>query len=96
MMQYNFMVILGILIMIISYIQSYSPGEAKKDARKISQDIGKHTCLPTRDGDSVLFLLVHLLSIGFIGAGLPLCVTSSFLISSPMVNSRKALIASCG
>ena len=96
MMQYNFMVILGILIMIISYIQSYSPGEAKKDARKISQDIGKHTCLPTRDGDSVLFLLVHLLSIGFTGAGLPLCVTSSFLISSPMVNSRKALLASCG
>ena len=90
------MVLLGALILIISYIQSSSPGEAKKDARKISQDIGKHTCLPTRDGDSVLFLLVHLLSIGFTGAGLPLCVTSSFLISSPMVNSRKALLASCG
>ena len=53
------MVLLGILILIIAYIQSYFPPErTKKNTWPVSRDLGKYTCRLTRNGHTVLFLLV--------------------------------------
>lgn len=81
------MVLLGFLILIISYIQSYFPPERTKKilgrfkgiwANIIAALLG--TVTPFCSCSSIP------LFIGFTGAGLPLGVTFSFLISSPMVD----------
>ncbi|MGN0551798.1 MAG: permease, partial [Oscillospiraceae bacterium] len=81
------MVLLGILIFIISYIQSYFPPERTKKilgrfhgitANIISALLG--TVTPFCSCSSIPLFM------GFTSAGLPLGVTFSFLISSPMVD----------
>ena len=81
------MVLLGILILIISYIQSYFPPERTKKilghfhgiwANILAALLG--TVTPFCSCSSIP------LFIGFTSAGLPLGVTFSFLISSPMVD----------
>ena len=81
------MVLLGVLILIISYIQSYFPPERTKKilgrfhgiwANIIAALLG--TVTPFCSCSSIP------LFIGFTSAGLPLGVTFSFLISSPMVD----------
>lgn len=81
------MILLAVLILIISYIQSYFPPERSKkilghfngiEARIIAALLG--TVTPFCSCSSIP------LFIGFTSAGLPLGVTFSFLISSPMVD----------
>lgn len=81
------MVLLGFLILIISYIQSFFPPERSKKllvrfkgiwANIIAALLG--TVTPFCSCSSIP------LFIGFTNAGLPLGVTFSFLISSPMVD----------
>lgn len=81
------MVLLGVLILIISYIQSYFPPERNKRilghfrgicANTVAALLG--TVTPFCSCSSIP------LFIGFTSAGLPLGVTFSFLISSPMVD----------
>ena len=81
------MVLLAVLILIISYIQSYFPPERTKKilgrfrgiwANIIAALLG--TVTPFCSCSSIP------LFIGFTSAGLPLGVTFSFLISSPMVD----------
>ena len=81
------MLLLGFLILIISYIQSFFPPERSKKilgrfngigARIIAALLG--TVTPFCSCSSIP------LFIGFTSAGLPLGVTFSFLISSPMVD----------
>ena len=81
------MILLGILIFIISYIQSYFPPERTKKilgkfhgiwANILAALLG--TVTPFCSCSSIP------LFIGFTSAGLPLGVTFSFLISSPMVD----------
>lgn len=81
------MILLGFLILIISYIQSYFPPERTKKilgrfkgiwANIIAALLG--TVTPFCSCSSIP------LFIGFTSAGLPLGVTFSFLISSPMVD----------
>lgn len=81
------MVLLGVLILIISYIQSFFPPERTKKilgrfhgiwANMIAALLG--TVTPFCSCSSIP------LFIGFTSAGLPLGVTFSFLISSPMVD----------
>lgn len=81
------MVLLGFLILMISYIQSYFPPERTKKilgrfkgiwANIIAALLG--TVTPFCSCSSIP------LFIGFTSAGLPLGVTFSFLISSPMVD----------
>ena len=81
------MVLLGVLILLISYIQSYFPPERSRRilgrfhgiwANIIGALLG--TVTPFCSCSSIP------LFIGFTSAGLPLGVTFSFLISSPMVD----------
>ena len=81
------MILLGVLIFIISYIQSYFPPERTRKilgrfhgiwANTIAALLG--TVTPFCSCSSIP------LFIGFTSAGLPLGVTFSFLISSPMVD----------
>ena len=81
------MVLLGFLILIISYIQSYFPPEK---AKKI---LGKFKGIWANLLAALLGTVTPFCScssiplfIGFTSAGLPLGVTFSFLISSPMVD----------
>ena len=81
------MVLLGVLILIISYIQSYFPPERSK------QLLGRFNGLGARIIAALLGTVTPFCScssiplfIGFTSAGLPLGVTFSFLISSPMVD----------
>ncbi len=81
------MVLLGILIFIISYIQSFFPPERTKKILGRFHGIGANiiaallgTVTPFCSCSSIP------LFIGFTSAGLPLGVTFSFLISSPMVD----------
>ena len=81
------MVLLGFLILIISYIQSYFPPER---ARKI---LGRVKGIWANIIAALLGTVTPFCScssiplfIGFTSAGLPLGVTFSFLISSPMVD----------
>ena len=73
------MVLLGVLIFIISYIQSYFPPERTKKILGRFHGIGANII-------AALLGTVIPLFIGFTRAGLPLGVTFSFLISSPMVD----------
>ena len=81
------MVLLGVLIMIISYIQSYFPPERTKRILGRFHGIGAN-CVAALLGTVTPFCSCSSipLFIGFTGAGLPLGVTFSFLISSPMVD----------
>ena len=81
------MLLLGVLILIISYIQSYFPPERTKKilgrfrgirANMIAALLG--TVTPFCSCSSIPIF------IGFTSAGLPLGVTFSFLMSSPMVD----------
>lgn len=81
------MVLLGFLILMISYIQSYFPPERTKKILGRYKGIGANiiaallgTVTPFCSCSSIP------LFIGFTSAGLPLGVTFSFLISSPMVD----------
>lgn len=81
------MILLGVLILIISYIQSYFPPERTKRILGRFQGIWANiiaallgTVTPFCSCSSIP------LFIGFTSAGLPLGVTFSFLISSPMVD----------
>ena len=87
------MVLLGVLILIISYIQSYFPPERTKTilgrfhgiwANIIAALLG--TVTPFCSCSSIP------LFIGFTSAGLPLGVTFSFLISSPMVDLGRLVL----
>lgn len=81
------MLLLGVLILIVSYIQSYFPPERTKKILGRFRGIGANmiaallgTVTPFCSCSSIP------LFIGFTSAGLPLGVTFSFLISSPMVD----------
>ena len=81
------MLLLGVLILLISYIQSYFPPERTKKILGRFHGIGANmiaallgTVTPFCSCSSIP------LFIGFTNAGLPLGVTFSFLISSPMVD----------
>ena len=81
------MLLLGVLILIISYIQSYFPPERTKKILGRFRGIGANmiaallgTATPFCSCSSIPIF------IGFTSAGLPLGVTFSFLISSPMVD----------
>lgn len=81
------MVLLGVLIFMISYIQSYFPPERTK--RILGRFRGVFAnCLAALLGTVTPFCSCSSipLFIGFTSAGLPLGVTFSFLISSPMVD----------
>lgn len=81
------MVLLGVLILIISYIQSYFPPERTKKILGRFHSIGAN-CAAALLGTVTPFCSCSSipLFIGFTSAGLPLGVTFSFLISSPMVD----------
>lgn len=81
------MLLLGVLILIVSYIQSYFPPERTKKILGRFRGIGANmiaallgTVTPFCSCSSIP------LFIGFTSAGLSLGVTFSFLISSPMVD----------
>ena len=78
---------LGILIFLISYIQSYFPPEKSKKIMGRFHGIGAN-CIAALLGTVTPFCSCSSipLFIGFTSAGLPLGVTFSFLISSPMVD----------
>jgi len=81
------MVLLGILILIISYIQSFFPPERARKTLGRFRGLGAN-CLAALLGTVTPFCSCSSipLFIGFTSAGLPLGVTFSFLISSPMVD----------
>lgn len=81
------MLLLGFLIFIISYIQSYFPPERTKKILGRFHGIGAN-CIAALLGTVTPFCSCSSipLFIGFTSAGLPLGVTFSFLISSPMVD----------
>lgn len=87
------MMLLGILIFIISYIQSYFPPERTKNILGRFHGIGANiiaallgTVTPFCSCSSIPLFM------GFTSAGLPLGVTFSFLISSPMVDLGSLLL----
>ncbi|MGN0799761.1 MAG: permease [Christensenellales bacterium] len=81
------LVLLGFLILIISYIQSYFPPERTKKILGRFHGIGAN-CIAALLGTVTPFCSCSSipLFIGFTSAGLPVGVTFSFLISSPMVD----------
>ena len=88
-------VLLCLLIFLISYIQSYFPPERSKKILGRFRGIGANvvaallgTVTPFCSCSSIP------LFIGFTSAGLPLGVTFSFLISSPMVDLGSLLLLS--
>lgn len=80
-------VLLCLLIFLISYIQSYFPPERSKRILGRFHGIGAN-CISALLGTVTPFCSCSSipLFIGFTSAGLPLGVTFSFLISSPMVD----------
>ena len=86
-------ILLCILIFIISYIQSYFPPERSKKILGRFHGMGANiiaallgTVTPFCSCSSIP------LFIGFTGAGLPLAVTFSFLISSPLVDLASVIL----
>ncbi len=79
--------LLCVLIFLISYIQSYFPPERSKKIMGRFHGIGAN-CMAALLGTVTPFCSCSSipLFIGFTSAGLPLGVTFSFLISSPMVD----------
>ena len=81
------MVLLGVLILIISYIQSYFPPERTKRILGRFHGIGAN-CVAALLGTVTPFCSCSSipLFIGFVKGGIPLGVTLAFLITSPLVN----------
>ena len=81
------MVLLGVLIFLISYIQSFFPPERTKKILGRFHGIGAN-CIAALLGTVTPFCSCSSIPLfmGFTSAGLPLGVTFSFLISSPMVD----------
>lgn len=81
------MVLLGVLIFAISYIQSFFPPERTKKILGRYNGIGAN-CIAALLGTVTPFCSCSSIPLfmGFTSAGLPLGVTFSFLISSPMVD----------
>ena len=81
------MVLLGVLIFLISYVQSYFPPERTKKILGRFHGIGAN-CIAALLGTVTPFCSCSSIPLfmGFTSAGLPLGVTFSFLISSPMVD----------
>ena len=81
------MVLLGVMIFIISYVQSYFPPERTKKILGRFHGIGAN-CIAALLGTVTPFCSCSSIPLfmGFTSAGLPLGVTFSFLISSPMVD----------
>jgi uncharacterized membrane protein YraQ (UPF0718 family) len=81
------MILLAFLIFVISYIQSYFPPERTKKILGRFYGIGAN-CVAALLGTVTPFCSCSSipLFIGFTSAGLPLGVTFSFLLSSPMVD----------
>ncbi len=86
-------ILLSVLIFVISYIQSFFPPER---TRKI---LGGHDGITTNILGALLGTITPFCScssiplfIGFTSAGLPLGVTFSFLISSPLVDLASVLL----
>lgn len=81
------LVLLTVLIFIISYIQSYFPPERAKRILGEFKGLGAN-CIAALLGTVTPFCSCSSIPLfmGFTGAGLPLGVTFSFLISSPMVD----------
>lgn len=81
------MVLLGFLIFVITYIQSYFPPERTKKILGRFHGIGAN-CIAALLGTITPFCSCSSIPLfmGFTSAGLPLGVTFSFLISSPMVD----------
>ncbi len=86
-------ILLCLLIFIISYIQSYFPPERSKKILTRFRGIGANT-LAALLGTVTPFCSCSSipLFIGFTSAGLPLGLTFSFLISSPMVDLGSLVI----
>ena len=81
------MILLGVLIFVISYIQSFFPPERTKKILGGLHGIGAN-CIAALLGTVTPFCSCSSIPLfmGFTSAGLPLGVTFSFLISSPMVD----------
>ena len=81
------MILLGFLIFVITYIQSYFPPERTKKILSRFHGIGAN-CIAALLGTITPFCSCSSIPLfmGFTSAGLPLGVTFSFLISSPMVD----------
>lgn len=81
------MILLGFLILLISYIQSFFPPEKTKKILGRFHGVGAN-CIAALLGTVTPFCSCSSipLFLGFTSAGLPLGVTFSFLISSPMVD----------
>lgn len=81
------MVLLGVLILLISYIQSYFPPERTKRILGRFHGIGAN-CVAALLGTVTPFCSCSSipLFIGFVKGGIPLGVTFAFLITSPLVN----------
>lgn len=80
-------VLLCILIFLISYIQSYFPPERSKKILGRFHGLGANTVAALLGTVTPFCSCSSIpLFMGFTGAGLPLGVTFSFLISSPMVD----------
>ena len=87
------MVLLCFLIFLISYIQSYFPPERSKKILCRFHGLGAN-CIAALLGTVTPFCSCSSipLFIGFTSAGLPIGVTFSFLISSPMVDLGSLLL----
>ena len=86
-------ILLSVLIFLISYIQSYFPPERTKKILGRFHGIGANT-LAALLGTVTPFCSCSSipLFIGFTSAGLPLGVTFSFLISSPLVDLASVIL----
>jgi hypothetical protein len=71
---------------LISYVQSFFRRSAAKGFWGVLRHRGQRHRGLAGHGDALLLVFLHSLFIGFTSAGLPLGVTFSFLISSPMVD----------
>ena len=86
-------VLLCFLIFLISYIQSYFPPERSRKILGRFHGIGANTAAALLGTVTPFCSCSSIpLFIGFTGAGLPLGVTFSFLISSPMVDLGSLLL----
>lgn len=72
--------------MALLHSELFSPRTDEEDFGALSWLGGQHFVRPVGDGDPILSCSSIPLFIGFTGAGLPLGVTFSFLISSPLVD----------
>lgn len=90
---FKIFILLSILIFIISYIQSYFPPERTKKIMKNFKGI-KANIIGALLGTVTPFCSCSSipLFIGFTNAGLPLGVTFSFLISSPLVDLASIIL----